>query len=139
MYKQLKKQISDKKIIHDIRAGIEDRIQFKIDKQLGMKGMSFQEVKIELKNSNSDRFVKAFSDIEELDIQRQELLEEERIIDKMLEKVDCNITKLNDIELKVFRAIYLWSKTQQEIADIEGYSLSRIKQISQNINEKLNS
>lgn len=137
MYKQLHKQIADKKIIHTTRIGIENRIQFKIDRQLGLKGMSFHEVKIQLKKASSDRFTRVFSDIENLDNQRQELLEEEKVIDDMLNKVDSYISNLNDLELKVFRGMYLWSKTQQEIADTEGYSLDRIKQISRDINNKL--
>lgn len=137
MYKQLKKQIADKNVIHKIRIGIEERIQFKIDNQLGLKGMSFQEVKIQVKSTKNDKFVKVFSDIEDLDKQRQQLLEEETIIDNMLKEVDLKITTLDDIEHKVFRGMYLWGKTQQEIADAEGYSLDRIKQISRDINAKL--
>ena len=137
MYKQLKKQIADKNVIHKIRIGIEERIQFKIDNQLGLKGMSFQEVKIQVKSTKNDKFVKVFSDIEDLDKQRQQLLEEETIIDNMLKEVDLKITTLDDIEHKVFRGMYLWGKTQQEIAAAEGYSLDRIKQISRDINAKL--
>ncbi len=137
MYKQLKKQIADKNVIHRIRIGIEERIQFKIDNQLGLRGMSFQEVKIQVKSTKNDRFVQVFSDIEDLERQRQELFEEETIIDNMLKSVDSKIIELNDIEHKVFRGMYLWGKTQQEIADAEGYGLDRIKQISREINAKL--
>ncbi len=137
MYKELKKQIADKNVIHEIRLGIENRIRFKIDNQLGLKGMSFQEVKIEMTTKHVDRFAKVFADIEELDKQREELLKEESIIDDMLNKVDRKISELNDIELKVFRGMYLWGKTQQEIAEAEDYSLARIKQISIDINNKL--
>ena len=76
MYKELKKQIADKNVIHEIRLGIENRIRFKIDNQLGLKGMSFQEVKIEMTTNHVDRFAKVFADIEELDKQREELLKE---------------------------------------------------------------
>ncbi len=138
MYKELKKQIGDKKVIHETRIGIENRIQYKIDNQLGLKGMSFQEVKIQMKNNNRiDRFAKVFSDIEDLDNQRQDLLNEEKIIEDMLQKVDHKISELNDIELKVFRGMYLWGKTHQEIAEAEQYSIARIKQISIDINNKL--
>lgn len=137
MYKQLKKQIADKKVIHATRLGIENRIQYKIDKQLGLQGMTFQEVKIQMGLSKEDRFTKVFADIEDLDNQKLELLEEERIIDEMLQDVDRNISDLNDIEHKVFRGMYLWGNTQQEIADAEGYGLDRIKQISMDINKKL--
>lgn len=137
MYKQLKKQIADKKVIHATRIGIENRIKFKIDNQLGLKGMSFQEVKIEMKTKKEDRFAKVFADIEDLDKQREQLLQEEEIIEEMLNRVDENISKLNDIELKVFRGMYIRGNTQQEIANAEGYTLPRIKQISSEINKKL--
>jgi len=137
LYKQLKKQIADKKIIHDIRLGIENRIRYKIDNQLGLKGMSFQEVKIEMKTTRQDKFAKVFASIENLDKQREQLLHEEQIIEEMLNRVDENISQLNDLELKVFRGMYLWGKTQQEIANAEGYGIDRIKQISGDINKKL--
>jgi len=137
MYKQLKKQIDDRRIIHITRLGIEKRIQHKIDNQLGLHGMSFQEVKVQMGTSLNDRFTKVFADVEDLENQRLELLEEENVINEILEDVNRNISNLNDIEHKVFRAMYLWGKTQQQIADSEGYSLDRIKQISRDINEKL--
>ena len=129
MYKQIKKQIADKRLIGITREGIEKRIRFKIDKILGLRGMSIQEVKIQLKN-NEDKYTSVFASIEDLDKDRIILLEEENIIDEMLSKINDAIDDLNEIEHKVFRAMYLRGMTQQEIADSEGYSLDRIKQIS---------
>ena len=137
MYKQIKKQIADKRLIGITREGIEKRIRFKIDKVLGLRGMSIQEVKIQLKNSE-DRHTSVFASIEDLDKDRIILLEEENIIDEMLSKINDAIDDLNEIEHKVFRAMYLRGMTQQEIADSEGYSLDRIKQISRDINSKMN-
>lgn len=99
--------------------------------------MSIQEVKIQLKNSE-DRYTSAFAAIEDLDKDRILLLEEESIIDGMLVKINDAIDELSEIEHKVFRAMYLRGMTQQEIADSEGYSLDRIKQISRDINAKMN-
>lgn len=137
MYKQIKKQIADKRLIGITREGIEKRIRFKIDKILGLRGMSIQEVKIQLKN-NEDKYTSVFASIEDLDKDRIILLEEENIIDEMLSKINDAIDDLNEIEHKVFRAMYLRGMTQQEIADSEGYSLDRIKQISRDINSKMN-
>ncbi len=137
MYKQIKKQIADKRLIGITREGIEKRIRFKIDKVLGLRGMSIQEVKIQLKNSE-DKYTSVFASIEDLDKDRIILLEEENIIDEMLSKINDAIDDLNEIEHKVFRAMYLRGMTQQEIADSEGYSLDRIKQISRDINSKMN-
>lgn len=137
MYKQIKKQIADKRLIRITREGIEERIRFKIDKVLGLRGMSIQEVKIQFKN-NEDRYISVFASIEDLDKDRIILLEEETIIDEMLSKLNDAIDDLNEIEHKVFRAMYLEGMTQQEISNREGYSLDRIKQISRNINSKLN-
>ena len=137
MYKQIKKQIADKRLIGITREGIEKRIRFKIDKILGLRGMSIQEVKIQLKN-NEDKYTSVFASIEDLEKDRIILLEEVNIIDEMLSKINDAIDDLNEIEHKVFRAMYLRGMTQQEIADSEGYSLDRIKQISRDINSKMN-
>lgn len=137
MYKELKKQIVDKKIINTLRLSIEERMQYKIDKFLGLKGMSFKEVKIQMKLVKADKFTKVFADLEDLDKQRIDLLGEEQIIDNLLENVDSIITDFGEIEHKVFCGMYIHGNTQQEIADKEGYSLERIKQISQRINAKM--
>ncbi len=137
MYKELRKQIVDRKIINTLRYGLEKRIKYKIDNQLGLKGMSFQEVKIQMATTKLDKYTKIFADIEELDNDRKKLLEEEKIIDDILENVNQQISVLNDIELKVFKNMYMEGKTQQEIANAEGYSIDRIKQISREINKKI--
>lgn len=137
MYKELRKQIADRKIINATRISIEERIQYKIDRILGLKGMSFKEVKIQMQLVKEDKFTNVFADLEDLDKQRMDLLEEEQIIDRLLEKIDLAIKDFDEMEHKVFRGMYIWGKTQQEIANIEGYSLGRIKQISQDINDKM--
>lgn len=136
MYKELKKQIADHKVIRTTRIGIENRMQFKIDKQLGLKGVSYPEVKIQFKN-NTDKFAKVFSELEDLDNQRETLLEEETIIDNALKQVDEDIKVLNDIELNVFRWIYMKGLTQKQTAMQETYSIQRIKQIHSDIKNKI--
>lgn len=137
MYKELRKQIADRKIIHATRLAIEERMQYKINTFLGLKGMSFKEVKIQMQSVKDDKFTKVFADLEDLDKQRVDLLKEEQIIDNLLESIDSSIKDFDEMEHKVFRGMYIWGKTQQEIANIEGYSLGRIKQISQDINDKM--
>ena len=46
MYKQLKRQIDDKTIIDKNIRELEDRIRYKIQKQLGLHGTCFEDIKI---------------------------------------------------------------------------------------------
>ena len=84
MYKQLKKQINDKEIINKNIRELEDRIKFKIQKQLGLHGTSFADIKIEAMGKKDDKFLKTFSQIENLDKDRLILIEERNIIDTFI-------------------------------------------------------
>lgn len=137
MYKQLKKQIDDKEIITKNIRELEDRIKFKIQKQLGLHGTSFSDIKIEAIGKKDDKFLRAFSQIENLDKDRLTLIEERDIIDKFLNDIYKSISKMGDLELNVFKSRYILGLTQQETATRLNYTIDRIKQIDRNIKEKL--
>jgi DNA-directed RNA polymerase specialized sigma subunit len=137
MYKQLKKQIDDKEIITKNIRELEDRIKFKIQKQLGLHGTSFSDIKIEAIGKKDDKFLRTFSQIENLDKDRLTLIEERDIIDKFLNDIYKSISKMGDLELNVFKSRYILGLTQQETATRLNYTIDRIKQIDRNIKEKL--
>ena len=99
MYKQLKKQIDDKEIITKNIRELEDRIKFKIQKQLGLHGTSFSDIKIEAIGKKDDKFLRTFSQIENLDKDRLTLIEERDIIDKFLNDIYKSISKMGKLEL----------------------------------------
>lgn len=135
MYKQLKKQLSDKRILEEMIRGYEDRIKFKIQKQLGLHATTYAELKIECPTVE-DKFARVFSNIEKLDNERIELVEELSIINKLLENVDEQMKKLNDIENKVFRNRYILGLSVKQTAEKLNYSTDRVKQISRKIMQK---
>ena len=137
MYKKLKNQIDDKEIITKNIRELEDRIKFKIQKQLGLHGTSFSDIKIEAIGKKDDKFLRTFSQIENLDKDRLTLIEERDIIDKFLNDIYKSISKMGDLELNVFKSRYILGLTQQETATRLNYTIDRIKQIDRNIKEKL--
>lgn len=137
MYKQLKRQIDDKEIITKNIRELEDRIKFKIQKQLGLHGTSFSDIKIEAIGKKDDKFLRTFSQIENLDKDRLTLIEERDIIDKFLNDIYKSISKMGNLELNVFKSRYILGLTQQETATRLNYTIDRIKQIDRNIKEKL--
>ena len=137
MYKQLKRQIDDKEIITKNIRELEDRIKFKIQKQLGLHGTTFSDIKIEAIGKKDDKFLRTFSQIENLDKDRLTLIEERDIIDKFINDIYKSISKMGNLELNVFKSRYILGLTQQETATRLNYTIDRIKQIDRNIKEKL--
>ena len=137
MYKQLKRQIDDKEKKKKNIRELEDRIKFKIQKQLGLHGTSFSDIKIEAIGKKDDKFLRTFSQIENLDKDRLTLIEERDIIDKFLNDIYKSISKMGNLELNVFKSRYILGLTQQETATRLNYTIDRIKQIDRNIKEKL--
>lgn len=137
MYRELKKQINDKEIITKNIRELEDRIKFKIQKQLGLHGTTFSDIKISSVGEKDDKFLKTFAQIENLDKDRLVLIEEREIIDNFINDVYKSINNINDIELKVFRYKYILGLSNQEIATRLNYSIQRIKQINKEIKVKM--
>lgn len=135
MYKQLKTQLEDKRILEEQIRGLEDRIRFKIQRQLGLHATSYAELKIECPTFE-DKFAKVFAKIENLDKDLQDLKGEHKIIEDSLSKVDNILGQLDEKEKKVFRCRYIWGLSVKETAERLNYSIDHIKDISRKINQK---
>ena len=137
MYKQLKRQIDDKTIIDKNIRELEDRIRYKIQKQLGLKGTCFEDIKILSVGKQDDKFTRTFSQIEKLDKDRQELVGEKIIIVDFIDDVYKSITNMSNTELNVFKCKYILGLTNRETAERLGFSIQRIKQINTEIIKKM--
>lgn len=135
MYKQLKKQIDDKKILEDLEYCLKERIKLIIQKQLGLHATSYAELKIECPTVD-DKYAKVFGKVEELDKDLQRIKEEIKIIEDTLNKIDKKIATMNDTEKKVFRCRFLWGMTVKQTAERLNYGTDRIKQITREIFKK---
>lgn len=137
MYKQLKRQIDDKTIIDKNIRELEDRIRYKIQKQLGLHGTCFEDIKILSVGKQDDKFLRVFSQIEKLDRDKKELMGEKEIIVNFINDIYKSITNMNNTELNVFKCKYMLGLTNREIAERLGYGIDRIKQINREIRKKL--
>ena len=90
-----------------------------------------------MSGKKDDKFLRTFSQIENLDKDRLILIEERDIIDKFLNDIYKSISKMGNLELNVFKSRYILGLTQQETATRLNYTIDRIKQIDRNIKEKL--
>jgi len=135
MYKQLKRQLEDKRILEADIQGIKDRIKYKIQNQLGLRATTYTELKVECPIVE-DKFAKIFSKIEELDNDLKTLEGELRIIEDTLNKVDRILGECTDIEKKVFKCRYIWGLSIKKTAERLSYGEDRVKQVSRDISQK---
>ena len=137
MYKQLKRQLDDKKLIEKNIRELEDRIAFIIQKKLGLKGTSYSDIKLEIIGNTDDKFVQTFAKVENLDKERELLIEEKKIIDDFINDVYKSINNMNDKELNVFKCRYMLGLSRKATAERLGYTEDRIKQITREIIKKM--
>ena len=137
MYKQLKRQLDDKKIIEMNIRELEDRIAFIIQKQLGLKGISYSDIKLEITGNTDDKFAKTFAKVERLDKDRLDLLEEKKIIVDFIDNVYKSINNMNNTELNVFKCRYMLGLSNQRTSEKLGYSIQHIKRINKEISKKM--
>ena len=135
MYKELRQWLEDKKILEEILHGLEERIEFKIQKELGIHATTFKELKIQCVNID-DKFTNTFIKIEKLDKRREVVQEELDIINRRLDKIDNMISKMNGIEKKIFKCRYIWGMPIKNIAERLNYSEIQVKRILKEINKK---
>ena len=135
MYKELRQWLEDKKILEEILHGLEERIEFKIQKELGIHATTFKELKIQCVNID-DKFTNTFIKIEKLDKRRAVAQEELDIINRRLDKIDNMISKMNGIEKQIFRCRYIWGMPIKNIAERLNYSEIQVKRILKEINKK---
>lgn len=137
MYKQLKRQIDDKLIIDKNIRELEDRIKYKIQKQLGLHGTTFDDIKIMTVGVKDDKFLRVFSQVETLDKDLKELLEERTIIVDFIDDVYKSINNMNDNELNVFKCRYMLGLSNSDTAERLGFSIQHVKNLNTEIRKKL--
>lgn len=137
MYKQLKKQLDDKKILERNIRELEDRITFIIQKQLGLKGTSYSDIKLEIIGTRDDKFLNTFAKVENLEKDRLNLIEERNIISDFIDDVYKSINNMNNVELNVFKCRYILGLSRKKTAERLGYTEDRIKQITREIKKKM--
>lgn len=137
MYKQLKRQMDEKMIIDRTIKELTERIEFIIHKKLGLKGSSYSDIKIDMIGVTDDKYLQAFTKVENLDKDRELLIEEKKIIDDFINDVYQSINNMNNLELNVFKCRYMLGLTRKATAERLGYTEDRIKQISRKIAKKL--
>ena len=137
MYKQLKRQLDDKKIIEMNIRELEDRIKNIIQSQLGLKAVTFSDIKLEVVGNKDDKFLRTFAKIENLDKDRIALIEEKKIIVDFIDNIYKSITNMNNVELDVFKCRYMLGLSRKKTAERLGYTEDRIKQITREIKKKM--
>lgn len=136
MYKQLKKQLDERDNINKIIKSLDERIALIIHKRLGLHGTSYSDIKLEIIGNTDDKFAQTFAKVEKLDKERELLIEERKIIDKLIDNVSKNISNSNDIEQKVFKCRYILGLSNQQTSERLGYSIQHIKRINKEISKK---
>ncbi len=113
-YILLKNQLQDKSIYEKLIHALDKRIQHLIDEELGLRGMSFDEIKVQ-KTEFKDRYSTAFAKVEDLDRDRKIAKEQLDIIQQFLDEVDQSIKSMNDKEKEIFRLKYIHGLSNKEI------------------------
>lgn len=137
MYRQLKKQLDDKELIDKNIKVLDDRIKSIIHKQLGLKGSSYSDIKVEHALNTNDKFASTFAKVENLDKEREGLIEEQQIIKEFINDIHKSINKMNNLELKVFKYRFMMGLSRKNTAERLGYTEDRIKQITREIKHKM--
>lgn len=137
MYRQLKKQLDDKEIIDKNIKALDDRIKNIIHKQLGLKGTSYSDIKVERVLNTNDKYASIFAKVENLDKEKEVLIEERKIITDFINDVYKSINNMNNIELKVFKYRFMIGLSRKQTAERLGYTEDRIKQITRKIKSKM--
>lgn len=136
MYKDIKDMLEDKKILEELIKGLEERIEYKIQKELGLHSTTFSELKVETMGVIEDKFARVFAKLESLDKKRETRQGELDIINHRLNNLDNLIGQMSDKKKKVFRCRFIWGLTVEETAERLGYSGKQIKRITKEIFEK---
>lgn len=138
MYKELKTELEDKKINEKLIKGKEERIAFKLQKQLGLKASNISDAKMETVGiTKNDKFILAFASVEKLEAEVNVLKQENRIIEKTIDKIAKEIDSMGDNEKKVFKCRYILGLSRRATAERLSFSEDRIKQISREISKKM--
>jgi len=136
MLKELKNDLTDKKILEEQLYSKETRKKYIIEKRLGLKATSLSECKL-LLSGKQDKYAETFAKIEKLEKDIDNIKGELKIIADSLDKITKIMENSNIRVLDVFRCRYMIGLTQVETAERLHFSIDRIKQLDKIIKEKL--
>ena len=136
MYKQLKSELANKKLLEELIRGKEERIRFKIQSQLGLHSTTFSELKVDCIGRHDDKFLRVYAQVEKLDKELQSLLGELKLIEKMLSNVDRLMQRLNEKDMNIFRNRFILGLSVRETAERLHYSEDYIKERTREILKK---
>lgn len=112
-YKTLKSKIEDKKVHERTLRLLDDQIKLYIDSKLGLRGMTYEEVKVQ-KSNFGDKFASTFADIEKLDKEREFEKKQLELINDYLNDIDKLFGTLNNREKAIFKLKYIYGYTDKE-------------------------
>ena len=135
MYKELKTDLEDKRILEELIPSKKERIKYIIQKELGVHATTYSELKIQCPVID-DKNARVFGKVEKLDKELHTLEGEYNIIEKSLENTDKIMSTMDSIEKKVFRNRYILGLSVRMTAEKLNYSMDRIKQITRKILKK---
>ena len=136
VFKDLKDMLEDKKILEELIKSYEERIEYKIQRELGLHSTTFSELKVETIGIIDDKFARVFAKLETLDKKRELRQGELDIINSRLINLDNLLGQMTDKKKRVFRCRFILGLTVEETANRLGYSEKQIKRITKEIFEK---
>ena len=115
-YILLKNQLQDKTIYEKLIQLLTDRIRHLIEDDLGLHGISYDELKIK-RTEFKDRYATTFAKIEDLEKDRKIATTQYNLICDFLNEVDRMMLTMNDREREIFRLKYIYGLTNKQIED----------------------
>ena len=136
MYKQLKEQLEEKKLLEVEIKGLEERIKHKIQSQLGLHSTTFSELKVECIGIHDDKFSRVFAQVEKLDKNLQKLKKDLEIIENTLSNANELMLKLDNKDMNIFRCRFFLGLSVKNTAERLHYSEDYIKERTREILKK---
>lgn len=138
MYKELKNNLSEKKILEEQIKTLKERIELKIQNELGLHATTFDELKIKCPNAE-DKFPKAFGKIENLDKRRENAEKEKNIIEKGLKRIYNILNEMKEKEKLIYLEYNLNGYSTVKIGLRYGISDRQVRKIIKKIHNNINS
>ena len=135
-YNLILKQKEDEQLYKRVYDLLNQRIKLNIDEKLGLRGMSFSEVKIKL-NSERDKYSTVLAELEELEKEKDLVKKELNIIKDFFDKIDRDISQMKEKEKKVFKAKYLYGLSNLDIASQLNCSEKTIQRLLKEIEKNI--
>lgn len=135
MYKELKTDLEDKRILEELIPSKKERIKYIIQKELGVHATTYSELKIQCPIID-DKNARVFGKVEKLDKELQVLEGEYKIIETSLENIDKIMSTMDSTEKKIFRNRYILGLSVKNTAERMHYSVDWIKEKTRKMFQK---